>query len=52
MCIRESNLREQGEIVIVNLGNKILSDGFFKELNCDREIIRKDDSWTVGLITE
>ena len=45
-------LREQGEIVIVNLGNKILSDGFFKELNCDRELIRKDDSWTVGPITK
>jgi ATP phosphoribosyltransferase regulatory subunit len=46
------NLREQGEIVIVNLGNKILSEGFFGKLNCDREIIRKDDSWTVGPITK
>ena len=46
------NLRNQGEIVVVNLANEILSDGFFEELNCDREIVRKDDSWIVGPITK
>jgi ATP phosphoribosyltransferase regulatory subunit len=46
------NLRKQGEIVVVNLANEILSDGAFQELNCDREIIHKNDSWVVGPITK
>jgi ATP phosphoribosyltransferase regulatory subunit len=46
------NLRNQGEIVVVNLANEILSDGAFRELNCDREIIHKDDTWVVGPITK
>jgi ATP phosphoribosyltransferase regulatory subunit len=46
------NLRKQGEIVVVNLANEILSDGFFEELNCDREIVRKEDSWVVAPITQ
>ncbi len=46
------NLRNQGEIVVVNLANEILSNGVFQELNCDREIVRKDDSWIVGPISK
>ena len=46
------NLRNQGEIVVVNLANEILSDGVLQELNCDREIVRKDDSWIVDPITK
>ena len=37
---------------VVNLANEILSDGVLQELNCDREIVRKDDSWIVDPITK
>ena len=40
-------LRKQGEIVIINLVNGTLNEKVRKELNCDRQIVRRDNSWVI-----
>lgn len=41
------DLRKQGEIVIINLVNGAIDEKARKELNCDRQIVRRDNSWII-----
>ena len=41
------SLRKQGEIVITNLVNQTIDKETCEELNCDRQIVLKNNSWLV-----
>ena len=40
-------LREQGEIVIVNLADQPLDNNDQQEMNCDRQLVNKGGAWVV-----
>ena len=42
-----SKLREQGEIVIVNLADQPLDNNDQQEMNCDRQLVNKGGAWVV-----
>ena len=42
-----SKLREQGEIVIVNLADQLLDNNDQQEMNCDRQLVNKGGAWVV-----
>ena len=42
-----SKLREQGEIVIVNLADQLLDNNDQQEMNCDRQLVNKGGAWEV-----
>ena len=42
-----SKLREQGEIVIVNLADQPLDNNDQQEINCDRQLVNKGGAWEV-----
>lgn len=42
-----AELRQQGEIVIVNLTDRPLDDSARVEMNCDRQLISKDGNWEI-----
>ena len=42
-----AKLREQGEIVIVNLANRPLDKSDQQEMNCDRQLVNKGGAWEV-----
>ena len=42
-----SKLREQGEIVIVNLAAQPLDNNDQQEMNCDRQLVNKGGAWVV-----
>ena len=42
-----AKLREQGEIVIVNLADRPLDNNDQQEMNCDRQLINKGGAWEV-----
>ncbi len=44
---RIAELREQGEIVIVNLADRPLDNNDQQEMNCDRQLVNKDGAWEV-----
>ena len=41
------SLRKQGEVVITNLVNQTIDKETCEELNCDRQIVLKNNSWLV-----
>lgn len=42
-----TDLREQGNIVIVNLRDSVLTSAELKELDCDKQIVKNDGGWIV-----
>ena len=42
-----AELREQGEIVIVNLADRPLDNNDQQEMNCDRQLVNKGGAWEV-----
>ena len=42
-----AELRQQGEIVIVNLTDRPLDGGARVEMNCDRQLVSKDGIWKI-----
>ena len=42
-----AELREQGEIVIVNLTDRPLDNSDQQEMNCDRQLVNKGGAWVV-----
>jgi len=45
-----AKLREQGEIVIVNLADRPLDNNDQQEMNCDRQLINKGGAWEVEIL--